>query len=46
MLGQSSEQRIQATKNAVSESLEFIAIAVFGETEVLHPITKKFSIYK
>ncbi|EKK5269264.1 DUF2000 domain-containing protein [Cronobacter dublinensis] len=46
MLGQSTEQQIEATKNAAPEALEFIAIAVFGDTDVMQPITKKFSVYK
>jgi len=46
MLGQSTEQQIEATKNADPGALEFIAIAIFGDTEVMQPITRKFSVYK
>ncbi|ELY5938894.1 DUF2000 domain-containing protein [Cronobacter malonaticus] len=46
MLGQSTEQQIEATKNAAPEALEFIAIAIFGDTEAMLPVTKKFSVYK
>lgn len=46
MLGQSTAQQIQDTKSSPAESLEFIAIALYGDTEALIPITKKFSVYK
>lgn len=46
MLGQSTEQQIQETKVAAIDALEFVAIAVYGDTEAVQPITKKFSIYK
>ncbi|EJH1736419.1 DUF2000 domain-containing protein [Escherichia coli] len=46
MLGQSTEQQIQDTKVAPLESLEFVAIAIYGDTDALQPITKKFSVYK
>ncbi|WP_052283433.1 DUF2000 domain-containing protein [Kluyvera genomosp. 1] len=46
MLGQSTEQQIEDTRNTPLELLEFVAIAVYGDTEALKPITKKFSVYK
>ncbi len=46
MLGHSTEQQIQDTKAASLEDLEFIAVAVYGDTEALLPVTKKFSVYK
>lgn len=46
MLGQSTEQQIEETKTTPLDSLEFVAIAVYGDTEMLKPITKKFSVYK
>ena len=46
MLGQSTEQQIQATKEAAFEALEFIAIAIYGDTEKMAPVTKKFSVFK
>lgn len=46
MLGPSTEQQIHATRIAPGNALEFIAIAIYGDTETLQPITKKFSVYK
>ena len=46
MLGQSTEQQIHETKVAALDALEFIAIAVYGDTDAVNPITKKFSVYK
>ncbi|CAH6220209.1 Uncharacterized protein conserved in bacteria [Enterobacter hormaechei] len=46
MLGASSEAQIQATKETSLESLEFIAIALYGDTERMLPVTKKFSVFK
>lgn len=46
MLGQSTEQQIHDTKIASFDALEFVAIAIYGDTEVLQPITKKFSVYR
>ncbi|MHA1048172.1 DUF2000 family protein [Enterobacter hormaechei subsp. steigerwaltii] len=46
MLGASSEAQIQATKETSLEALEFIAIALYGDTERMLPVTKKFSVFK
>ena len=45
MFGQSTEQQIHDTKVAPPDALEFVAIAIYGDTEILKPITKKFSVY-
>lgn len=45
MLGQSTEQQIHDTKVASIDALEFVAIAIYGDTEILKPITKKFTVY-
>lgn len=44
MIGASAQAQISANLNA--EQPEFLAIAIFGETEILKPLTKKFSLYK
>ncbi|KKI43069.1 hypothetical protein XK97_17195 [Obesumbacterium proteus] len=46
MLSHSAEQQISDTLNTELDKLDFIAIALFGDTEALKPITKKFSVYK
>ncbi|TBM22736.1 DUF2000 domain-containing protein [Hafnia paralvei] len=46
MLSHSAEQQIADTLNTEIDKLDFIAIALFGNTEKLKPITKKFSVYK
>lgn len=46
MLGPSSEAQIQATKETTLEALEFVAIALYGDTEAIAPITRKFSVFK
>ncbi len=45
MLGPSTEAQIQATKEAsIDAFLEFVAIALYGDTETMLPYTKKFSV--
>lgn len=46
MLGSSSVAQIQATKETPLEALEFVAIALYGDTETIAPVTKKFSVFK
>lgn len=46
MLAHSSEQQIQDTHATALEDLEFIAIAIYGETSKIKKITKKFSVLK
>lgn len=46
MLSHSAEQQISDTLNTELDKLDFIAIALFGDSEALKPITKKFSVYK
>lgn len=46
MLGPSSEVQIHATKTERLEALEFVAIALYGDTEIMLPFTKKFSVFR
>lgn len=46
VLGASAEDQINATKNAGPDELDYIGVLVFGEAEALHPLTKKFSVFK
>ncbi len=46
MLGPSTEAQIQATKEASIDALEFVAIALYGDTETMLPYTKKFSLFR
>ncbi|AUX93321.1 DUF2000 domain-containing protein [Mixta gaviniae] len=46
MFGHSSEQQIEATKTAALADLTFVAIAIYGDTEKIAPITRKFSLFK
>lgn len=46
MLGQSTEQQMKATQEALFSSLEFIAVAIYGDAENIAPITRKFSVFK
>ena len=46
MLSHSSEQQIQDTQATPLAELDFVAIAIYGETSKIKPITKKFSVLK
>jgi hypothetical protein len=46
MLPHSAEQQIAGTANTEYEKLEFVAVALYGDTEQLKPLTKKFSVYR
>lgn len=46
MLSHSAEQQIADTQNAPFDNLEFVAAAVYGDTEQLLPLTKRFSVHK
>ncbi|CAI0981072.1 DUF2000 family protein [Serratia entomophila] len=46
MLSYSAEQQIADTANSEYDQLDFVAVALYGETEQLKPLTKKFSVYR
>ena len=46
MLGQSTEQQIKATQETPFAALEFIAVAIYGDSDKIAPISKKFSVFK
>ncbi|MGQ1888142.1 DUF2000 family protein [Serratia marcescens] len=46
MLSHSAEQQIADTANTPYEQLDFVAVALYGDTEQLKPLTKKFSVYR
>ncbi|HEY3983377.1 DUF2000 family protein [Cedecea sp.] len=46
MLSHSSEQQIKDTLETPFADLDFVGIALYGETEKLKPVTKKFSVFK
>jgi hypothetical protein len=46
MLGNSSEDQLQQTLDSDDANMEYIAISLFGNSEELNPITKKFSLFK
>ncbi|MDA0382914.1 DUF2000 domain-containing protein [Vibrio owensii] len=41
-----SEVQQQTTKNTLEAELEYLGICLFGETENLRELTKKFSLYR
>lgn len=41
-----SEVQQQTTKNTSEAELEYLGICLFGETETLRKLTKKFSLYR
>lgn len=41
-----SEVQQQITKNSPEADLEYLGICLFGETETLRELTKKFSLYR
>ncbi|MDN0087252.1 DUF2000 family protein [Yersinia nurmii] len=46
MLSHSAEQQISDTANTNFEKLDFVAVALYGDAEMLKPLTKKFSVYR
>lgn len=46
MLGASAAEQVRQTREATLETLKPMAVALFGEADILHPLTKKFSLLK
>ncbi len=46
MIEGGSEVQQQATQNTAEANLEYLGICLFGETETLRELTKKFSLYR
>lgn len=46
MLGASADEQVRQTKEATLENLKPMVVVLFGEADVLHPLTKKFSVLK
>lgn len=46
MLGASAEEQVRQMREATLETLKPMAVVLFGEADVLHPLTKKFSVLK
>ncbi len=44
MLGASATQQMSQTAEAEPDELEFVGLAMFGRSESLHPLTKRFSL--
>lgn len=45
MLGGSAKEQLANTLGASGEALEYVAVALFGEAEVVDPLTRKFSLF-
>jgi len=45
MIGRSAEEQLAQTRTAGGAGLEYWAVALFGDSVKLHPITKKFSVF-
>ncbi|MBD2809610.1 DUF2000 domain-containing protein [Xenorhabdus sp. Vera] len=46
MISHSAEQQKEDTLNAPVEELDFVAVALYGDRDILSPLTKKFSLFK
>jgi hypothetical protein len=46
MLGISAENQLQQTREKKEAELEYYAILLFGHSEKINPLTKKFSLFK
>jgi hypothetical protein len=46
MLGDSAEDQLTRTRAAHSDNCEFVAVAVFGGTAELNPLTRRFSLFR
>lgn len=46
MLGASAKEQIRQTAEATADTLKPIAVVLFGDSNTLKPITKKFSVLK
>lgn len=46
MLGSSATEQMEQTKNTKTDDLTYFCIVLFGNSETLTPLTKKFSLFK
>jgi hypothetical protein len=46
MLGSSAVDQLQQTASAVADSLDFVAVLLFGQREDLDPLTRRFSLVR
>lgn len=46
MLGISAEDQLTKTKQAKEAELEYFGIVLFGPSEIIKPLTKRFSLFK
>ena len=46
MLGGSAEAQLRQTREAKESDLEYFGLCLFGEAEVIGPMTKRFSLFK
>ncbi len=45
MLGTSAEDQLQKTKTTADDKAEYFAVMIFGKSDVLQTLTKKFSLF-
>jgi hypothetical protein len=45
MLGSSAEDQLAQTKATRPQAMQFLAVLLFGSSEVLNPLTKRFSLF-
>jgi Protein of unknown function (DUF2000) len=46
MIGTSAEEQLQATRSTRESDLEYFGIVLFGPSEVLAPLTRRFSLLR
>ena len=46
MLGMSAEDQLAKTKRTPEAELDYFGLVLFGPTEIIKPLTKKFSLFK
>lgn len=46
MIGDSAEDQLQKTKATDEKNVDYYAVLLFGKSDLLHGLTKKFSLFK
>lgn len=46
MLGTSCAQQVEATRKLTMVELDFVAVTLFGDAETMHPMIRKYSLFR
>jgi hypothetical protein len=46
MIGASAEAQVEANRAAPLDALDFVCVVLYGPSEAVDPLTRKFSLYR